>query len=543
MASSDQVSALASSASTGTIGAVEPERPSVPPLPNGRDGLSAAAEEALRALKSRPSASIRARLGTSFALWFLVSLGITITSIVLMSGIKDKLHFLEVATVYLYEIQQARRFEKNYFLYGTGLKDATEHVQRAKSILEGNRPDLEAVVGSAKIDEMLAHLGRYEKLIEMLGPPGKVPTPERKGNEAINSTLREHGGMTLRLAEELVHKERRSVNAMLTISQQIPIPFLVALVILIAYLSYFISRQMLAPITRMMAATRRIAEGDLTPITPHRKYRDEFTELAMAINHMMYQLVQRHDLLVRAHKLKAVGTLTAGIAHELNNPINNIMLTAATLSEDFYDYTDEERIQMILELENESERARKIVRNLLDFARETDPSIEPLDIRGLMEATLQLARNQIKLSKVKVRVHVVEELPPVYGDAQQLQQVFLNLILNALDAMPSGGKLTISTGTDRSRERVFVEVADTGTGIPTHQLDDIFDPFFTTKRAAKGTGLGLSVSLGVVKKHGGDILVKSQVNTGTVFTVWLPVTKIPADLASHDEEEQEHEHE
>jgi signal transduction histidine kinase len=504
----------------------------VPTASDDRSKLLAHAEEAQRALQQRPSFSVRSRLAIGFGLWFLLSLGITVTSIVLVTCIKDKLRFLEAAESYMFEVQQARRFEKNFFLYGTNLDDAIGHVEKAHEVLEIQRPNLEHVVGAAAIDSMAAHLSRYEDLLGSLRgldplDPAMRPTLDRTEGE-----LRVHGGSIVSSAEELVRKERRVVDTMLTISQRSPIPFLVLLGLLIVYLGYFIGRQMLAPLNRMMLATRRIAEGDFTPITPQRKYHDEFSELAMALNHMMHQLVQRQDLLVRAHKLKAVGTLTAGIAHELNNPINNIMLTACVLDEDYHESSDDERIEMIRDLVAESERAQRIVRNLLDFARETEPDVEPLDVCELVTETIELAANQIRLAKIKVKTELESELPPVFGDAQQLKQVFLNHVLNAVDAMPDGGTLTISLDNSSNRSFVTIEFADTGTGIPDHQLDDIFDPFFTTKAKSKGTGLGLSVSLGIVKKHGGDIQVSSRVGRGTVFTVLLPAARVPADLST-----------
>jgi signal transduction histidine kinase len=244
----------------------------------------------------------------------------------------------------------------------------------------------------------------------------------------------------------------------------------------------------------------------------------------------MIQLAHRQELLVQAHKLKAVGTLTAGVAHELNNPINNIMLTAASLQEDYADLPEEERQDMVNDLVGESERAQRIVRNLLDFARESNIETAAIQPRRLVEETLQLATNQIKLAKVKVRGEVDENLPTIHGDFQQLVQVFLNLVLNALDAMPGGGTLTISITGGRGEDFVAFELADTGTGIPDHVLPNIFDPFFTTKPGAKGTGLGLSVSLGIVRQHGGDIRVRSEPGLGTTFTVLLPVTKVPAPI-------------
>jgi len=308
----------------------------------------------------------------------------------------------------------------------------------------------------------------------------------------------------------------------------------------------FIARQMLAPLRRMMVTADRVAQGDFTPITPVRRYHDEFSRLAVAMNHMMIQLAHRQELLVQAHKLKAVGTLTAGVAHELNNPINNIMLTAAALQEDYGDLDDDERMEMVDDLVGESERAQRIVRNLLDFARESNIQTNAIQPQRLVEETLQLATNQIKLAKVKVRGELDENLPLLHGDFQQLVQVFLNLVLNALDAMHGGGILTISISNPRGGDYVAFRFTDTGTGMPDHVLKSIFDPFFTTKPGAKGTGLGLSVSLGIVQQHGGDIQVQSEPGKGSPFTVLLPVAKVPASMPgspgegawSEDEEEE-----
>jgi signal transduction histidine kinase len=336
------------------------------------------------------------------------------------------------------------------------------------------------------------------------------------------------------VAEQLRDKEREAVSSLLVMSRTVPIAFLFLIVLLVIYFAIVIARQVFAPLNRMMEASRRIAEGDMTPIRPGKRYRDEFSRLAMAMNHMMMQLVRRHEMLVQAHKLKAVGTLTAGVAHELNNPINNIMLTAETLREEYQDLPPEERLDMVNDLVGQSERAQKIVRNLLDFARESEIESEAHEVQDLVEDTLRLATNQIKLAKVKIKGDLAPNLPPVYGDRQQLEQVFLNIVLNALDAMPKGGTLSISCNSTADRELVSVEFTDTGVGIPEQGISDVFNPFFTTKPDAKGTGLGLSVSLGIIQQHGGDIKVKSRVGEGTTFSVSLPVAKVPAEIADDE---------
>jgi len=505
------------------------ESPYTPADPAGSP-LSAAAEEAQRALRERPSLSIRHRLTLGLVLWFALSVGITIVSLVLIGRVEAKLRILGAVDRYTFEIQQARRFEKNYFLYGTGLDDAIAQTAAARDILEEEGDNVAAVVGGAYVTAMRLLVRDYERFLDSLAPLDAARDSAEIA--AIEVELREHGAEMVLSAENLATQERRSVDAMLGMSGRITVVFLILLLSLVVVLAVFIVRQMLAPLNRIMLATRRIAEGDLTPITPRRRYHDEFSELAMAINYMTQELVRRQQLLVQTHKLKAIGTLTAGVAHELNNPINNLMLTAAGLEEDYADLSDEERLDMVSDLVRESERARDIVRNLLDFARESEVELEPLDVEDIIGETLQLAANQVKLANVKVRGEVALAIPPVHGDRHQLTQVFLNLVLNALDAMAGGGTLTITVDVSDDGDAVVIGFADTGVGIPEKYLGRIFDPFFSSKKQAKGTGLGLSVSRGIINQHGGDISVESRVGEGTTFTVTLPVTAVPARVVS-----------
>ncbi len=488
-------------------------------------------EQLDRAMLERPGISIRARLTFGFLLFFLLSTGITVSAWVTLNRLEQKLKFLEIADRYTTEIQQARRFEKNYFLYGTNLQEVQPHVKNASMLLTSGKEELERVIGEPKFLMVENHLGEYAQLLEKLQGldrdrlPGAIPQhPE------IEAELREHGAAMVSQSLDLAEKERKSVDLMLKLSKRLPLAFLAVLLPLIIYTANFLARQMLGPLSRLLAATERIAKADFTPIPPARRFRDEFTNLAVALNHMMEELQRRHDLLVRSHKLRAVGTLTAGIAHELNNPLNNITLTSAMLEEDYETLDDEERLDMVRDLSAQAERATRIVRNLLDFARESEMEEEPVDVGQLVDKTLQLTSNEIKLKKAKVECRVNPNLPPIHGDKQHLNQVFLNLILNAVDAMPSGGILEVVVGKSTEPGYIAVDVKDNGDGIPDHIVTSIFDPFFTTKHRSKGTGLGLSVSLGIVKKHGGNILVESKVGTGTTFTVLLPITAVPAEF-------------
>lgn len=498
------------------------------------------AAEAQRALKDRPKLTIRSRVVLSFAIFLILSLGLAIALIITINRINDKLLFVEAVTSYTFEIQQARRFEKNFFLYNTNLKEALDNVHLAQEILYEESDNIASEIGESQYKIMLDHVASYERLLSRLAglEDGQIASSSSAYKE-IEAELRDHGAHMVEVASQLVSKERTAVNDMLARSRQIPIVFLLVLIILIIYIGVFIGKQMLAPLNRMIMASKRIAKGDFTPLRPVRRFYDEFSELAVAMNQMVRQLVHRQELLVQAHKLHAVGTLTAGVAHELNNPINNIMLTASLLQEDYEDTSEEEKLDMIGDLVSQSERAQRIVRNLLDFARESDIISEPHDAQGIIEETLQLASNQIKLSKVKVQGEIDDNMPPVYCDRQQITQVFLNIVLNALDAMPHGGNLSITLRNAKDRDYVVAMFTDTGKGMSDQVLRNIFDPFYTTKPQSKGTGLGLSVSLGIIKQHGGDISVQSEVNQGTTFTIRLPVAKVPADITDANQENEE----
>jgi two-component system NtrC family sensor kinase len=470
-----------------------------------------------KALLERPGFSIRARLALVFLLFFVLSAGTAIGTWVILSRLQTRLQFIEIADQFNNEILQARRFEKNYFLYGTNLEDVLLHIDTADGHLSSSKTEFGSIVGLASFERLEEHLRVYRELIVQLrsvdgtdSENGAAPRTE------IEATLRTHGAELVSSALELAQTERNTVRTLLRVSKGVPVALLLGILILSVYSADFVSRHIIQRLNRLMELTKRIGEGDLS-ITPVRKYRDEFTNLVVALNHMTREVEHRHRVMVQSHKLRAVGRLTAGVAHELNNPINNIMLTAAMLEEDYPALSDEERLDMITDLEEQAERSRKIVRNLLD-------------LRDIVAESLALVANQLKLSKVKATVELADNLPSVNGDRQYLSQIFVNLTLNAVDAMPEGGSLHISSDTEVEGGFLAVHVADSGSGIPDHVLQSIFDPFFTTKSTGKGTGLGLSVSLGIARSHGGDIRVTSREGEGTTFTVLLPILNVPAPL-------------
>ncbi|MBM3142945.1 MAG: PAS domain S-box protein [Chloroflexi bacterium] len=225
--------------------------------------------------------------------------------------------------------------------------------------------------------------------------------------------------------------------------------------------------------------------------------------------------------LTHAEKLAAIGRLAANVAHEINNPLTGILMASSALAEEINE-SDPKRSELEI-IKKESLRARGIIRNLLDFARPTEAAVVETDINELVRGSVSLLRHTMDMKGMELVERYGSEVPRLLVDRNQMMQVFYNLIANALDAMPRGGKLTITTGV--KDESVVIEFRDTGVGIPPEHMDKIFEPFFTTKPNAKGTGLGLSVSYNIVKAFGGTIEVKSEMGKGSTFTVCLPIVK------------------
>ncbi|MBP1623055.1 MAG: multi-sensor signal transduction histidine kinase, partial [Acidobacteria bacterium] len=228
--------------------------------------------------------------------------------------------------------------------------------------------------------------------------------------------------------------------------------------------------------------------------------------------------IQLEGQLMQAEKLSSIGLLAAGIAHEVNTPIAGISSYTQMLLKET---PESDRRKPILEkIEKQTFRAAEIVNGLLNFSRMNGSEFKELDINQLIDDSLTLLNHQLQSSHITVDSQYDRSLPLVYGNSGKLQQVFINLFLNARDAMPSGGELAVQTAMTDSM--VIVDISDTGTGISEENIKRIFDPFFTTKEIGKGTGLGLAVTYGIIQEHGGRIFVDSDSGRGTHFRVKLP---------------------
>jgi len=238
--------------------------------------------------------------------------------------------------------------------------------------------------------------------------------------------------------------------------------------------------------------------------------------------------IRLEEQLQQSDKLSSIGLLAAGVAHEVNTPLTGISSYSQMLMQQIPD-TDPRHL-LLEKIYRQTSRASSIVNNLLNFSRVSDARLVPVDLNHVLDDTIQLLEAQLRNSDIVVTCNYSAHLPSAIGNAAKLQQVFMNLILNARDAMPQGGRMEIATGT--AEDAILISFRDTGSGIAPEHLAKIYDPFFTTKQIGKGTGLGLAVSYGIIRDHGGDILVESQQGEGTLFQITLPLAAARQQLAT-----------
>ncbi len=233
------------------------------------------------------------------------------------------------------------------------------------------------------------------------------------------------------------------------------------------------------------------------------------------------ELYDTHLKLVQSEKMSSLGKLAAGIAHEINNPLGGIVMFAEMTLEEMSE--DDEKREDIKRIVSEAARCKNIVKGLLEFSRQTDYKLTPVDINRLLSQGMSLLEHQAIFHNIKVVKELDKTLPSMKCDSVRLSQVFVNMIINAVDAMGKMGTFILRTKYKKESRKAVIEFSDTGCGIPSEIMPKIFDPFFTTKDIGKGTGLGLSVSYGIIKDHGGIIDIRSKVGEGTTFIIKLPI--------------------
>jgi len=484
--------------------------------------------------------------------------------------IKKEIRYLELTDTLRSKSLQLRRHEKNFFLYGEAEELAAVHaylddlitVAREGKVFRENS-ELHLLVTKAReydvrfmvIEEYFNDLrgrlstlkSRYPQyadlfpLIEALmlerpsvgadfiskALPAETAAPVAEKFRKLGGeirALRKTGEEVLVASKDLDVSAKRNVERAIRLSQTaalilFPLSFFVGIGALLA-----VSHNVVRRLRILMEAVSRAGRGEFTAVPVHGE-KDEVSMLIIALNQMEkdlldrdWELIRKNEELFHSRKLASIGTLASGVAHELNNPINNIYLAAQTLARQM----EKERPSAITresvkDICSQTLRVKRIVSDLLEFSREKPPELKTVDVVDAAKGVLSRMAASGEMASVQWSLAAPESLElPL--DRPLMEQVFINLFGNAVDAMDGIGRLTVEIG--REGSAVTIRVADSGKGIPTEDIPRVFDPFFTTKE--KGTGLGLAIVHNIVAKHKGKVELESTLGTGTTFTITLP---------------------
>lgn len=471
-----------------------------------------------------------------------LALGLLGMALVELSLMTDRVRAGSLVAEFFDTTLEIRRFEKNHFLYAQAhdLDENARYVELARALLRRDPGRFAGLAGTASAARLDAGLGEYARL---MAAHAKAPA-----DETLAVAVRAQGKHLVEQAERLAALERQSLSdALDTYRRNLLISVAVVLGLLVLA-GILLARSVARPLQAMERRMQAIAEGQLARMDTAFKER-ELVGLTQAFNHVLDELERRQHTLVRAEKLASLGTLLSGVAHELNNPLSNISSSAQILVESGDD-DPEFRRQLIADIDQETRRAAKIVRSLLDYARDRDFQRQPVNLAELLDETLRFLKSR-RAPGIEVRMEVPADLV-VPADRPRLQQALLNLIGNALEAMGDYGELSVDarravagsgaegvfpalTGSCRTGTPVIdIRVGDTGPGIPRAILSRIFDPFFTTKPVGQGNGLGLFIVHEIVEEHGGCIGVENLAEGGARFHIRLPAIEpaAPAHPAS-----------
>ena len=352
-----------------------------------------------------------------------------------------------------------------------------------------------------------------------------------KSDFTVNS-LQVSGNRLEEITTRISDRERKHIDSFFTLTQRLLLAVLFLICTLGPLLVYKTSSYIVAPIKRLSEIAKKISEGEIALRAPIRE-RDETFDLAQSFNMMLDHLQltseslekslellhEKQDQLVESEKLASIGRLCSGIAHEINNPLTSVLTFSSLMLEDMP--PDDPRYARLSMIVNETTRARNIVRQVLSFARESPLMIEKMNVNRPVSEIIHSLTAQEAFKDVELIQNLSGDLPDIHIDPARIGQVVSNILLNAVHAISPPGKIEVlSKLAGKYVELIF---SDSGCGIPEENIMKIFDPFFSTKDSTKGTGLGLAVSYGIIKKHGGDIEVKSTAGAGSTFIVRLPI--------------------
>jgi signal transduction histidine kinase len=497
-------------------------------------------------LKFHPS--IRHKITLGYYILVTVVIGISLFTLIELWYMGKKVQFGEVTSEFFDTTLEIRRFEKNYFLYGhiVDYQENKRYIAKAQEILDKNLKEYKRLAVAPQLEILRESLGKYGVLMEQFA---QLSSHDENQRSALEETIREKGKEIVTIAEDVSKTERKRLHSLLTITARIFAISTIFLSLFAIAIGQILSRMVVKPLQSLEEKMNLITEGKLETVAINSNDR-EIVSLTRAFNKMLKELELRQRHLVQREKLASLGTLLSGVAHELNNPLSNISSSCQILIEEFEEGDLEHKKELLSQIDEQTDRAKNIVRSLLEFSRDRKAfQKELLALKKLLEETVLFLKSEIPAG-IEMQLDIPSDIF-IFADKQRIQQVFLNLLQNAIEAIAYEGKISIRAQKYIVSERagqeeickhpkyrgkctgecpvdtadtVDIEIEDTGMGIPPDVLPKIFDPFFSTKDVVrKGAGLGLFIVQEIIEEHDGCIGVSSKVEKGTCFLIRLPL--------------------
>jgi two-component system NtrC family sensor kinase len=471
------------------------------------------------------SGSIAQRISWAFyVLMALVVLGL-ILSWLNMGQISAQIEALKTTSGFLDTVLEIRRYEKNWIIY-RDIPDFNlnqEQVVEALKALEDHAEVFVKFSPETTIDKLQGIVTNYQALMQE-----EMRLMNSGQGHHFLEKIRNEGHEMITIAELMDNATRESITKTLNRITMNGLGF----ILFVAVVAFFLGKQLIIsvvkPLKQIVQCTQEIASGDVYKCEQFQSAIDisEINAVLYAFEVMLTKLEHREKLAIQTEKMAALGTLVAGVAHELNNPLSNAGTSAQILLEEMHESDLVPRkfqLEMLEQITEQTDRARKIVKSLLEFSREK--TINPLELKisDLVHHTMEMVLGEIP-AQTETKV-IVKNDGIFWGDKLRLQQALVNLLLNAFQAAGDGAIIILRGNMNTEKHQVRLEVEDNGPGIPSEIITSIFDPYFTTKDVGQGSGLGLAITHEIITKHGGSISVESELEKGTRFIITLPTEK------------------
>jgi two-component system NtrC family sensor kinase len=472
--------------------------------------------------------SLQAKLTFGYLVVALLAIGVSLYTFEAIHVVEQRILMGERVSSLLDAAMEVRRFERNYFLHGQDADrlENERYQQVLQNLLTRNKPDFVLLGVSGRVASLSRDLEVYGRLMNSYAKPGA-------DRPRLEPQIRRVGQDIVAIAETAASAERQLVRNFLARLRITLVVTIVGLALLMIAVGQALSRRVMRPLKQLEVSVGAAKRGQRDHLPMPSRDR-EMVAIIDAFNQMLKELEQRQKHLMRSEKLASLGTMLSGVAHELNNPLSNIWSSGQILLEELETSDLARQKKLVGQINEQSMRARNIVRTLLDFARDRRFVLEMIGIREVVEQTIQFLRGELPAG-VRVVLDIGPEIA-LQADRQRLQQVLLNLIKNAVEAVGDTGEVTVAarfmaeaTNTAPfpdscpvSGPAVDIEIRDSGPGISAETLPRIFDPFFTTRAVGHGMGLGLFIVHQIIEEHGGCIVAVSNPGEGARFHIRLP---------------------